>query len=70
MPFYDFKCGKCNEEFEIMAQLSQKENNLITCPICGSNELNTQYKGFNVITSKVKDVPSCPQMGSCGGCIQ
>lgn len=70
MPFYDFKCSTCGNEFEIMAKMSQKEDKSIFCPECKGNDLKAQYKGFNVIKSKSNDAPSCPHMGSCGGCLQ
>lgn len=68
MPFYDFECNDCNKEFEVFAAVSQKSSNDIVCPECGSTKLKTIYKGFNVIKSKTNTAPSCPHIGSCGGC--
>jgi len=70
MPFYDFKCSSCNAEFEIMAKMSQKEDKSIRCPECGSVDLSTVYKTFNIIQSKSNDAPSCPHLSRCGGCVQ
>ncbi len=70
MPFYDFKCLRCSIQFEIMAKMSQKADKSIKCPECGSNELSTVYKAFNVIQSKSNDAPSCPHIDRCGGCAQ
>jgi len=68
MPLYDFKCTQCNEEFEVMANISQKQDKKIDCPKCGSNDLDTLYKGFNVLKSKTNAPPACPHMNRCGGC--
>lgn len=70
MPFYDFRCVKCKNEFEVFAGVSQRDNGSIKCPECASFELETLYKGFNVIKSRNNEVPSCPHMGSCRGCIE
>lgn len=34
MPFYDLKCPKCGSEFNVMAKMSERENNQINCPDC------------------------------------
>lgn len=66
MPFYDLKCPKCGNEFNIMAKMSERENKLINCPACGSNQLETIFKSVNIIQSKSKD--ECPNRHVCGGC--
>lgn len=66
MPFYDLRC-KCGYEFNIMAKMSDREQKLINCPECGSNELETVYKSVNIIQSR-KDRPECPNIHKCGGC--
>lgn len=65
MPFYDLKCTSCNNEFNIMASINQKENNLVNCPKCGSNKLETVFKNINIITSR-KEGHTCS--GGCCGC--
>jgi len=67
MPFYDLKCPKCGNEFNIMAKMSDRENNLINCPHCGSNQLETVFKNVNIIQSK-KSKDECPNRHVCGGC--
>jgi putative regulatory protein, FmdB family len=36
MPFYDLRCRECNEEFNIMAKMSDRDRKLIKCPNCGA----------------------------------
>lgn len=67
MPFYDLKCA-CGHEFNQKATVSERENKLIKCPQCGSTELEAVYKSVNIIRSKSKEVPACPNAGRCGGC--
>lgn len=67
MPFYDLKCAKCGDEFNIMASISQKENGLIKCPNCGNTNLETVFKNINIIKSRSKsERHSCS--GGCCGC--
>ncbi|MCX7842531.1 MAG: zinc ribbon domain-containing protein [Clostridia bacterium] len=69
MPFYDLKCDKCGEEFNIMAKMSEREQKLIKCPVCESNELSTVYKNINIVQSrKSSEANSCPNIHKCGGC--
>lgn len=67
MPFYDLKC-KCGEEFNIMAKMSEREQKLIKCHNCGSNELETVFKSVNIVQSKKSDGGECPNIHKCGGC--
>lgn len=41
MPFYEFKCDKCEEFFDIQASMSEKDNiiNKIKCPKCKSKKV-------------------------------
>jgi putative FmdB family regulatory protein len=68
MPFYDLKCSKCSMEFNIMAKMSERESGQITCPGCGSNELETVFKSVNIIQSRKSDGNACPNSHVCGGC--
>lgn len=68
MPFYDLKCAKCNEEFNVKASISERENKLIECPRCGSKELDPVFKNVNIIKSRNSDAPRCPNIDACGGC--
>lgn len=68
MPFYDLKCKQCGEEFNIMAKMSERDQKLIKCPKCGSNELDPIFSSVNIVQSRKSDVPSCPNAHKCGGC--
>ena len=68
MPFYDLKCEKCLNEFNIMAKMSEKTEKLIKCPKCGSNELSSIFKNINITKSRNSDASSCPNVHKCGGC--
>ena len=67
MPFYDLKCRQCGEEFNIMAKMSEREQKLVKCPKCGSNDLDPVFNKVNIIRSaKSPDAPSCPNIEKCG----
>lgn len=69
MPFYDLRCTKCGEEFNIMAKMSDREQKKIHCPKCGSNELEAVFSNVNIIQSrKSSDAPACPNFHKCGCC--
>lgn len=66
MPFYDLKCRKCKEEFNIMAKMSERENKLIKCPECGATELDAVFSSVNIVQSRKSDAPACPNAHICG----
>lgn len=68
MPFYDLKCSSCGEEFNAMAKMSEREQKIIKCPKCGSNELETVYKSVNIVQSRKSGSGECPNIHKCGGC--
>lgn len=68
MPFYDLKCSKCGNEFNIMAKMSERENKQINCPECGNQELETVFKNINIIQSRKSNGGECPNKHVCGGC--
>jgi len=68
MPFYDLKCRNCNEEFNVMAKMSEREQTLIKYPKCGGNEHDAIYSNVNIIHSKKSEQPACPNVHRCGGC--
>lgn len=67
MPYYDLKC-KCGEEFNKKASIKEREEKLITCPICGANELEAVFKNVNIGTSRVEKSVDCPNSHRCNGC--
>lgn len=70
MPFYDLKCKKCNEEFNIMAKMSEREGKLIKCPKCGGVELEAVFSNINIIQSRKAGVSDCPNAHVCGSCCR
>ena len=68
MPFYDLRCKSCGREFNIMAKMSEREQKLIKCPQCESNELEAVFSNVNIVQSRKSDGPSCPNAHICGGC--
>ncbi|MCL2165443.1 MAG: zinc ribbon domain-containing protein [Oscillospiraceae bacterium] len=68
MPFYDLHCPKCDNEFNIYASIADKSDRLISCPNCGSFDLETIYKGAPAYIRSMKE-PDCPNRHICGaGC--
>jgi putative FmdB family regulatory protein len=70
MPFYDLKCSKCGSEFNKMASMSERENKKITCPDCGSNELEAVFKNINIVKSRKAENAECPNRHVCSGCCE
>ena len=67
MPFYDLYCDKCDQEFNILASISQKSDKNIPCPECGSVDLKTVYKDGPAYIKSTKTL-ECPNRSVCGGC--
>jgi len=51
MPVYDYICQDCQKEFEKVLTLAEHEKE-ITCPHCGSKNVEQEAKGFFAVTSK------------------
>ncbi|WP_094546299.1 FmdB family zinc ribbon protein [Petroclostridium xylanilyticum] len=66
MPFYDLKCEKCGAVFNVMAKMREKEEKLIKCPTCGSNDLSSVFTNINIVKNRTKEMPPCS--GGCCGC--
>ncbi len=48
MPFYDFRCARCDTVFNVQATMEEKERKLIPCPGCGGRELKRVYQKSNI----------------------
>ncbi len=48
MPIYEFKCEKCQEEFEELCSADQKK---VRCPHCGAEEANRLMSSPRVSSS-------------------
>ena len=65
MPIYEFHCGKCEKDSEILVRSSNWEGS--RCPHCGSTKLS---KKFSVFASAGGEGAASPGKGgkSPGGC--
>jgi len=52
MPYYDYYCKSCEQTFSKMLSINQHENNRVTCPHCGSRDVEQKYSAFYAVTSK------------------
>ncbi|HUJ95947.1 MAG TPA: zinc ribbon domain-containing protein [Terriglobales bacterium] len=51
MPVYDYICNDCHKEFEVVLTLSEHDKP-ITCPKCGSKNVEQEAAAFFAVTSK------------------
>lgn len=70
MPLYEFECGNCRKEFELLVPSAKWKG--AVCPHCGSNKLS---KKLSVFASHVAATgqsaappPVCPSTGRACGC--
>ncbi len=67
MPFYEYRCEKCQNEFENLAR--SMNSPLPKCPKCGSTKVAKKFSTFGVSTAQEQSAPSgcagCPQGSSC-----
>ena len=69
MPYYDLRCKTCQQEFTTKASISDKSEQRIPCPECGSKDLATV---FNVAPTYVRSgsgsepVSICANSKECG----
>jgi len=52
MPVYDYVCKDCRHSFELVLTLSEHDKDKITCPKCGSNNVEQDVAEFYAVTSK------------------
>lgn len=52
MPFYEFVCEKCGEEFALVLSVKERTGGKVTCPECGSDKTRPLITRFTAITSK------------------
>jgi putative FmdB family regulatory protein len=51
MPVYDYICKDCNKTFERIITLTEHEKEAITCPSCGSKNVEQEATAFFAVTS-------------------
>jgi len=71
MPLYEFHCGSCERDSEVLVRSSHWEGT--ACPHCGSKKLSKKFSVFAASGSGGGDAPACeagrPRGGGgcCGG---
>lgn len=61
MPIYEYRCGKCGEEFEELVRGNEQPR----CPVCGSEELGKKLSASAPPRSSGEN--ACP-IREAGGC--
>jgi len=64
MPIYEFHCGKCENDSEILVRSSDWAGT--KCPHCGSTKLEKKFSTFASNSAGASDAGSCG-MGNGGG---
>jgi len=68
MPIYEFHCGKCERDSEILVRSSDWKG--AACPHCGSKKLSKKFSTFaSAHAGGGSAAPSCDSGGGgcCGG---
>jgi putative FmdB family regulatory protein len=65
MPIYEFHCGKCERDSEILVRSSDWRGT--KCPHCGSTKLDKKFSTF-AAASGGDAAPACESGGGPGGC--
>jgi len=67
MPIYEFHCGECGKDSEVLVRSSKWEGT--PCPHCGSAKLSKKLSVFASSVAGSGSEPSCSgNPGSCGMC--
>lgn len=61
MPIYDYRCVRCQAEFEKLVL----DSALVTCPVCQGRDVRRLLSRFGISTGG-RLLASLP--GGCGGC--
>jgi putative FmdB family regulatory protein len=52
MPTYDYICNECHKSFEEILTLTEHDKDKITCPHCGSRNVEQEAAAFFAVTSR------------------
>lgn len=52
MPTYEFHCNACGKDFTNILSVSERTSRTITCPACGSKDVEQKYTSISVKTGK------------------
>ncbi len=64
MPIYEYACMECEQHFD---ELVRRDDQVVTCPSCGTAEVLKQISAFAVHGAAAKPSFSGPSGGG-GGC--
>lgn len=60
MPLYEFRCAKCDHQFEHLTRTQQVPTDL-ACPQCGSKEVKRLLSSFFAHTAPAKSKAAVPE---------
>jgi putative FmdB family regulatory protein len=66
MPIYEFHCGKCDRDSEIL--LRSRDQKKVKCPHCGSLKLSRKFSVFAASNGSSDGAACEPGGGGGGGC--
>jgi len=67
MPNYDLQCKSCNTQHKIHASMTEKAENRILCPECGSNNMETLFITAPAhVKGQSTPMRACPNSHGCG----
>jgi len=70
MPFFEYKCRQCSQEFEELIR-SEDDLDKLVCPKCDSKDLEKMLSLFGMTTSDGKTMTSAAGGGAaCSGCAK
>jgi putative FmdB family regulatory protein len=52
MPVYDYTCNDCQKVFEAFLTLEEHDQGNISCPGCGSKNVEQEAAAFHAVTGK------------------
>ena len=52
MPVYDYICNDCKKSFETVRTLAEHDKERISCPHCGSKNVEQEAAAFFAVTGK------------------
>ena len=66
MPIFEYACGKCGLEFELLVSRGQK----VVCTSCGSEDVKKKFSVFGMSGVEHQTSSGCTSCssGSCSSC--
>ncbi|MFH0702672.1 MAG: zinc ribbon domain-containing protein [bacterium] len=66
MPYYDYNCKNCNEEFTV--EKSMNDSTMPFCPKCKSSDVGKIWGNFSLKGCDCKNTGSASLKKGCGSC--